>query len=90
MLTWTRSWGVVALCAHLLVERGQLNLNRPVADYWPEFAAGGKAQITVREAMAHRASLAFVDDAQAGDVLGLDDGGLARRHLDLLGGVHDG
>ncbi len=64
--------GIVALAAHLLVERGLLDLNRPVAHYWPEFAAGGKERITVREAMAHRASLAFVDDAEPGDALHWD------------------
>src|SRR5258705_2918036 len=33
---------MTALCAHLLVERGLLDLDAPVARYWPEFAAGGK------------------------------------------------
>ena len=59
--------GVVALCAHVLASRGLLDYDAPVAEYWPEFAAAGKADITVRQAMSHRASLAFIDDAEPGD-----------------------
>lgn len=33
--------GAAATCAHMLVERGQLDLDAPVATYWPEFAAAG-------------------------------------------------
>ncbi len=61
------SKGVVALCAHLLASRGLLDYDKPVAEYWPEFAAAGKEQISVRQAMSHRASLAFIDGAQPGD-----------------------
>ncbi len=61
------SKGVVALCAHLLASRGLLDFDAPVATYWPEFAAAGKGSITVRHAMAHRASLAFIDDTEPGD-----------------------
>ncbi|MFI6503090.1 serine hydrolase domain-containing protein [Nonomuraea typhae] len=40
-----------------LVERGQVDLEAPVARYWPEFAQNGKAGITVRTLLAHRAGL---------------------------------
>jgi uncharacterized protein YbbC (DUF1343 family) len=40
-----------------LVERGQIDLDRPAAAYWPAFAANGKADITVRQLMTHYASL---------------------------------
>src|SRR5690349_6952151 len=40
--------GIAAICAHLLVERGELDLDAPVAHYWPEFAGGGKAELPVR------------------------------------------
>lgn len=46
-----------ALCAHLLVDRGQLDLDAPVAQYWPGFAAGGKADVTVRMLLNHSAGL---------------------------------
>jgi CubicO group peptidase (beta-lactamase class C family) len=61
--------GVVALAAHLLVERCLLDLEQPVARYWPEFAQNGKTQITVRQAMSHQASLAIIDEAGPGDML---------------------
>jgi CubicO group peptidase (beta-lactamase class C family) len=40
--------GVVAGCVHLLAQRGELDLDAPVAKYWPEFAAAGKEEIPVR------------------------------------------
>jgi len=64
--------GVVALAAHLLRERGQLDYDQPVAHYWPEFAANGKDAITVRQAMAHQASLAIIDNAEPGDAVDWD------------------
>ncbi len=64
--------GVVALAAHLLRERGLLDYNQFVSEYWPEFAQGGKENITVRQAMAHQASLAVIDSAEPGDALDWD------------------
>lgn len=49
--------GMVAICAHMLVERGLLDLDAPVVRYWPEFAQGGKAHIPVRWLLSHRAGL---------------------------------
>ena len=46
-----------ALTALLLADRGQLDFARPVAHYWPEFAAGGKAGVTVAMLMAHSSGL---------------------------------
>src|SRR5579863_8681312 len=40
--------GASAICIALLVQRGVLSLDAPVARYWPEFAAGGKEDVTVR------------------------------------------
>lgn len=51
---------VTALAAHMLVDRGLLDLDAPVARYWPEFAAAGKAAIPVRQVMSHTAGLAGV------------------------------
>src|SRR6187402_1218664 len=45
--------GVMAVCAYLLVQEGRLDLDSPIARYWPEFAQAGKDAITVRDAMAH-------------------------------------
>ncbi len=46
-----------ALCAHILIDRGELDLNAPVADYWPEFGKNGKEGITVRMMLNHSAGL---------------------------------
>jgi CubicO group peptidase (beta-lactamase class C family) len=51
----------VALCAHMLAERGQLDYDAPVARYWPEFASSGKAEIRVRELLSHTAGLMGFD-----------------------------
>jgi CubicO group peptidase (beta-lactamase class C family) len=51
------SKGVTATCAHLLAQRGELDLDAPVARYWPEFAAAGKDRITVADLLSHRAGL---------------------------------
>ncbi|MFH0517926.1 serine hydrolase domain-containing protein [Streptomyces sp. M41] len=54
---WSTSKGPTALCAHILADRGLLDLDAPVAAYWPEFAAAGKEQILVRHLLSHRAGL---------------------------------
>ncbi|HEX9530315.1 MAG TPA: serine hydrolase domain-containing protein, partial [Acidimicrobiales bacterium] len=53
--------GAVAICANRLVERGELDLDEPVATYWPEFAAHGKGAIPVRWLLTHQAGLPVVD-----------------------------
>lgn len=53
--------GATAICAHRLVERGELDLDARVADYWPEFAAAGKEGTRVRWLLSHRAGLPAVD-----------------------------
>jgi CubicO group peptidase (beta-lactamase class C family) len=52
--------GMTALCAHQLVDRGLLDLDAPVTEYWPEFARGGKQRIPVRWLLSHRAGLPAV------------------------------
>ncbi|MFD7233613.1 serine hydrolase domain-containing protein [Streptomyces sp. NPDC059881] len=66
--------GIVSVCTHLLSERGVLDLDAPVARYWPEYASAGKAGTTVADLLAHRAGLpAFVDHAEGVEVAGLLD-----------------
>jgi CubicO group peptidase (beta-lactamase class C family) len=48
----------VALCAHILADRGLLDFDAPVATYWPEFAAAGKENVLVRHLLSHRTGLA--------------------------------
>ena len=67
------SKGVLAICAYLLVQEGLLDLDRPIADYWPRFGRNGKSGITFRHAMSHRAGLAALDiDLTRDQVLGWD------------------
>ncbi|KIZ14778.1 serine hydrolase domain-containing protein [Streptomyces natalensis] len=54
---YSTSKGMTALCAHLLVDRGELDLDAPVARYWPEFAQAGKAELPVRWLLSHRAGV---------------------------------
>jgi CubicO group peptidase (beta-lactamase class C family) len=49
--------GVVATAMLMLIERGALDLDRPVAQYWPEFAAAGKSVVKVADVVAHTAGL---------------------------------
>lgn len=53
--------GAAAICAHMLVQRGQLDLDAPVVTYWPEFGAAGKQHIPVRWLLSHQAGLPVVD-----------------------------
>ncbi|GAA4005258.1 beta-lactamase family protein [Streptomyces sp. NBC_01352] len=55
---WSTTKGPVALCAHILADRGLLDFDAPVAVYWPEFAAAGKEKVLVRHLLSHRAGLA--------------------------------
>lgn len=48
----------VALLVHQLAARSLLDLDAPVARYWPEFARGGKAAVTIRQVLAHRSGFA--------------------------------
>jgi CubicO group peptidase (beta-lactamase class C family) len=52
--------GITAVLAHRLVDQGKLELDAPVARYWPEFAQNGKHKIPVNYLLSHRAGLAAV------------------------------
>jgi CubicO group peptidase (beta-lactamase class C family) len=58
---WSVTKGIVALAVAQLVERGKLDYAAPVAAVWPEFAANGKAGITLDLVMSHQAGLNGVD-----------------------------
>ncbi|MDX2563840.1 serine hydrolase [Streptomyces sp. TX20-6-3] len=53
--------GVAAAVPLLLHQRGLLDLDAPVAAYWPEFKAAGKDGVTVRQLLAHRAGVPVLD-----------------------------
>jgi CubicO group peptidase (beta-lactamase class C family) len=53
--------GVAGICVALLVQRDALDLDARVSRYWPEFAAGGKGDVTVRVALSHQAGIPGVE-----------------------------
>ncbi len=61
VLVMSTSKGATAICANMLVERGELDLDAPVVTYWPEFGAEGKSGIKVRWLLTHQAGLPLVD-----------------------------
>ena len=46
---------MVTLCVLMLVDQGRIDLDAPIATYWPDFAAGGKDRVTVRDFFSHQA-----------------------------------
>jgi len=56
-LVFSCTKGATALCAHILASRGLLDLDAPVAKYWPAFAQAGKANISVKMLLNHQAGL---------------------------------
>ncbi|SDM79632.1 CubicO group peptidase, beta-lactamase class C family [Streptomyces sp. cf386] len=53
--------GVAAAVPLLLHQRGELDLNAPLSEYWPEFKAHGKERLLVRHVLNHRAGLPALD-----------------------------
>jgi CubicO group peptidase (beta-lactamase class C family) len=62
-LIFSGTKGLAAACVLLLVERGQVDLDRPLASYWPEFGALGKGALTVGEVLSHQARLPVIEAA---------------------------
>lgn len=54
---WSVTKTMTALCALILVDRGELDLAAPVRRYWPEFAGAGKEGVLVRHVLSHTAGL---------------------------------
>jgi len=61
VVVFSTTKGATAICAHMLVERGELDLDAPVRKYWPEFGNRGKDGILVRWLLSHQAGLPVVD-----------------------------
>ena len=59
-LSFSTTKGIASTVIHRLADRGALDYDEPVATYWPEFAAGGKQRVTVRDVLTHRAGLSSV------------------------------
>jgi CubicO group peptidase (beta-lactamase class C family) len=61
--------GMSALCVHRLIDRGAIDLDAPVALYWPEFAQAGKGAITVKQLLGGLAGLIYADAAPPGSIM---------------------
>jgi len=59
-LIFSGTKGMIASCILLLLDRGQLSLDRRVTDYWPDFAAAGKGDVLVRHLLSHQSGLPAV------------------------------
>ncbi|HVA24703.1 MAG TPA: serine hydrolase domain-containing protein, partial [Chloroflexota bacterium] len=68
--------GIAATCMHILAERGDLDYEARITEYWPEFGANGKEKGTVRHALSHKAGVPVVQ-GQTPDLL-LDWDGMCR------------
>jgi CubicO group peptidase (beta-lactamase class C family) len=60
-LVFSAAKGPTATCLNRLIDQDLLDVDAPVADYWPEFGCNGKQAITLRQVMCHSAGLAAVD-----------------------------
>jgi CubicO group peptidase (beta-lactamase class C family) len=65
-LIFSGTKGLTATCILLLIDRGQLSLDRRVSDYWPDFAAAGKRDVLVRHLVSHQGGLPAVEPPPSG------------------------
>lgn len=68
-MVFSATKGVASTVIHRLADRGLIDYDAPVAEYWPEFAANGKANITVRDVMRHRAGLSHLRGVRKRELL---------------------
>lgn len=70
---WSTTKTMTALCALMLIDRGQLDPDAPVAKYWPEFAQNGKDNVLVRHLMSHTSGVSGWDQpVQVSDIYDWD------------------
>ena len=68
-MVFSATKGLASTVIHRLADRGLIDYDAPVAEYWPEFAVNGKSTITVREVMRHRAGLSQLNGVTKADLL---------------------
>lgn len=61
-LVFSATKGATAICAHMLSQRGFVDLDAPIASYWSSFSQAGKSRVTTRMALSHRAGLPVIDE----------------------------
>ncbi|MGB7867351.1 MAG: serine hydrolase domain-containing protein [Mycobacterium sp.] len=68
-MVFSATKGMASTVIHRLVDRGLIDYDAPVAEYWREFGANGKFNITVRQMMRHQAGLSALHGASKDDLL---------------------
>jgi CubicO group peptidase (beta-lactamase class C family) len=68
-MVFSATKGIAVAVIHRLVDRGLLSYDEPVAQYWPEFGASGKDEITVRDVLRHRAGLSHLKGVTKDELL---------------------
>jgi CubicO group peptidase (beta-lactamase class C family) len=68
-MVFSATKGMASTVIHRLADRGLIDYDAPVAEYWTEFGANGKSRVTVRELMGHRAGLAHLNGATIADLM---------------------
>ena len=68
-MVFSATKGVASTVIHRLADRGLIDYEAPVAQYWPEFGANGKADITVADVMRHRAGLSHLNGVRKRELL---------------------
>lgn len=62
VVVYSTTKGATAICANQLAQKGDIDTQAPVAQYWPEFAQAGKARVPVDHLLSHRVGLPYVDE----------------------------
>jgi CubicO group peptidase (beta-lactamase class C family) len=68
-MVFSATKGVASTVIHRLVDRDLLHYDTPVAEYWPEFRANGKADITVRDVLRHRSGLSHLKGVSKAELM---------------------
>jgi CubicO group peptidase (beta-lactamase class C family) len=68
-MVFSATKGVASTVIHRLVDEGLLDYDVPVAEYWPEFGANGKADITVRDVLRHRSGLSHLKGVSGAELM---------------------
>ena len=61
VLVWSATKGIGSVCLLHAMQENLIDIDRRVAEFWPEFAQAGKEQITVAQLLSHQAGLCALD-----------------------------
>jgi CubicO group peptidase (beta-lactamase class C family) len=61
VLVWSATKGIGSACVLHVLQEHRININRRVAEFWPEFAQAGKKEITLAQLLSHQAGLCALD-----------------------------